>query len=74
MTRRRKRHSPSRSCAKLRDADAMLNAGKDLAAVLRSLEVSEVDLARSRWRRPVRRHEGRGGQAAEGAGGRRTAS
>jgi transposase len=26
---------------KLRDADAMLNAGKDLAAVLQTLEVSE---------------------------------
>lgn len=33
---------------KLRDADAMLNAGKDLAAVLQSLEVSESTL--ERWR------------------------
>jgi transposase-like protein len=33
---------------KLRDADAMLNAGKDLAAVLQSLEVSEATL--HRWR------------------------
>jgi putative transposase len=33
---------------KLRDADAMLNAGKELAAVLQSLEVSESTY--SRWR------------------------
>jgi putative transposase len=40
-TKRRKRHSPDEIVRKLRDADAMLNAGKDLAAVLLSLEVSE---------------------------------
>ena len=34
--------------AKLRDADAMLNAGKDVAAVLQSLAVSEATL--HRWR------------------------
>jgi transposase-like protein len=34
--------------AKLRDADAMLSAGKDMAAVLQSLEVSEATL--TRWR------------------------
>ncbi len=38
---RRKRHSPEQIVKKLRDADAMLNAGKDLAAVLQALEVSE---------------------------------
>ena len=32
----------------LRDADAMLNAGKDVAAVLQALEISEATLAR--WR------------------------
>jgi hypothetical protein len=32
----------------LRDADAMLNAGRDVAAVLQALEVSEPTL--SRWR------------------------
>jgi putative transposase len=42
MTRRRKRHSPEQIVRKLRDADAMLNAGKDLAAVLQVLEVSEA--------------------------------
>ena len=30
MTRRRKRHSPERIVHKLRDADAMLNAGVEL--------------------------------------------
>ncbi len=48
MTRRRKRHSPEQIVHKLRDADAMLNAGKDLAAVLQALEVSETTL--DRWR------------------------
>ncbi len=47
-TRRRKRHSPERIVEKLRDADAMLNAGKDLAAVLQALEVSESTYGR--WR------------------------
>ena len=41
MTKRRKRHTPEQIVKKLRDADAMLNAGKDLAAVLQTLEVSE---------------------------------
>ena len=41
-TKRRKRHSPEQIVRKLRDADAMLNAGKDLALVLQSLEVSEA--------------------------------
>ena len=48
MTRRRKRHSPEQIVRKLRDADAMLNAGKDLAAVLQALEISESTL--ERWR------------------------
>jgi len=41
MTRRRKKHRPDEIVAKLRDADAMLNAGKDLAAVLKALEVRD---------------------------------
>ena len=45
-TKRRRRHSPEQIVRKLRDADAMLNAGKDLAAVLQSLEVSESTLER----------------------------
>ena len=49
MTRRRgKRHSPEQIVRKLRDADAMLNADKDLAAVLQALEVSESTYLR--WR------------------------
>ena len=38
---KKKRHSPAQIIKKLRDADAMLNSGKGLAAVLQSLEVSE---------------------------------
>lgn len=47
-TRRRKRHSPEQIVKKLRDADAMLNAGQDLAAVLQTLDVSEATY--HRWR------------------------
>ena len=39
-TKRRKRHTPEQIVKKLRDADAMLNAGKDQAFVLQALEVS----------------------------------
>jgi hypothetical protein len=46
MTRRRKRHSPEQIVAKLRDAEAMLNIGKDLAVVLQALEVSESSYLR----------------------------
>jgi hypothetical protein len=54
MTRRRKKHRPEEIVAKLRDANAMLNAGKDLAAVLQALEVSESTLDRrcAHGRRP----------------------
>ena len=47
--KKRVRHSPEQIVKKLRDADAMLNAGKDLAAVLQALEVSESTL--DRWRK-----------------------
>ena len=57
--RRRKRHSPEQIVRKLRDADAMLNAGKDEAAVLQALEVSEATLVR--WRKQY------GGMKAEEA-------
>lgn len=46
--RRRKRHSPEQIVKKLRDSDAMLNAGQDLAAVLQALETSEASY--NRWR------------------------
>ena len=47
--KRRKRHTPEQIVKKLRDADAMLNAGQDEAAVLQALEISEATLAR--WRK-----------------------
>ncbi len=48
MSKRRERHSPEQIVKKLRDGEAMLNAGKDLATVLQSLEVSEATW--NRWR------------------------
>jgi transposase-like protein len=48
MTTRRKRHSPEQIIAKLRDADALLNAGKDLAVALQSLGISQSTY--ERWR------------------------
>ncbi len=48
MSKKRKRHRPEQIVKKLRDADAMLNAGKDLAVVLQTLEVSEATY--HRWR------------------------
>jgi len=47
-TRGRKRHSPEQIIAKLRDADAMLNSGKDLAVALQALEISQSTY--ERWR------------------------
>lgn len=47
-TKRRKRHNPEQIVRKLRDADALLNAGKDLATVLQTLEISESSYLR--WR------------------------
>ena len=48
MKKRGKRHSPEQIVKKLRDADVMLKSGKDLAAVLQTLEVSEATF--HRWR------------------------
>ena len=48
MSKKRKRHNAEEVVKKLRDADAMLAAGKDLAAVLQALEISEATL--NRWR------------------------
>jgi hypothetical protein len=58
-TQRRKRHNPEEIVRKLRDADAMLNAGRDLAAVLQALEIGEPTL--TRWRQQY------GGMKAEEA-------
>lgn len=48
MTRKRKRHSPEQIVKKLRDADVMLNCGKGIEEVLKSIEVSEATY--HRWR------------------------
>ncbi len=48
MKKRTKRHNPEQIVKKLRDADAMLNAGKEMAVVLQTLEVSESTYLR--WR------------------------
>lgn len=47
-TRRRRRHSPEQVIRKLREADAMLAAGKGIAEVCQALEVSEATF--HRWR------------------------
>ena len=46
--RRRKRHTPEQIVKKLRDADAMLTSGKDLAVVLQAMGLSEATY--HRWR------------------------
>jgi putative transposase len=48
MSRRRKRHSPEQIVRLLRDADAMLAAGKTIGEVCQALEVSEATF--HRWR------------------------
>lgn len=48
MTRKRRRHSADQIVKKIRDADAMLAAGKSVGEVLQLLEISEATL--SRWR------------------------
>jgi transposase-like protein len=49
MTKKRaKRHTPEQIVKKLRDADAMLNAGKELVAVLQAMEIAESTY--HRWR------------------------
>ena len=65
-TNRRRRHSPEQIVRKLRDADAMLNSGKQLSAVLQSLEVSGIDAGS--LAQAVRRDEVPGGGPAEEAG------
>lgn len=48
MSKQRRRHSAEQIVKKLRDADAMLAAGKSVGEVLQALEISEATL--SRWR------------------------
>jgi hypothetical protein len=47
-TMKRHRHTPEQIVRKLREGDRLLNEGKDLAEVLRTLEVSESSW--NRWR------------------------
>jgi|GEM_PF-3263332 len=54
MLKCRKRHSPEQIVKMLRDAEAMLNAGQDLAAVLQALKVSEATYHRWQNRAPTR--------------------
>jgi hypothetical protein len=42
MIKKKRRHSPEQIVKKLRDADAMVAAGKTTAEVLQALEVSEA--------------------------------
>lgn len=49
-TRGRKKHRPEEVVARLPDADARLDAGKNLAAELRALEIRDSTL--ERWRAP----------------------
>ncbi len=58
-SKRRKRHTPEQIVKKLRDADAMLNSGKDEAIVLQTLGVSQSTY--DRWRKQY------GGMKAEEA-------
>jgi putative transposase len=56
---KRRRHTPEQIVRKLREADRLLGEEKDIAEVLRHLEVSEATL--HRWRSQY------GGMKAEGA-------
>jgi putative transposase len=47
-TVKRHRHTPEQIVRKLRDGDRMLNEGKDMAEVLRHLEIAESTW--NRWR------------------------
>jgi hypothetical protein len=48
ITVRRHRHTPEQAVRKVREGDRLLNDGKDLAEVLRMLEISEATW--NRWR------------------------
>jgi len=58
-TMKRHRHTPEQVVRKLREGERLLNDGKDLADVLRHLEISEATW--NRWRNQY------GGMKAEGA-------
>ncbi len=56
---KRRRHTPEQVIRKLREAEHLLNNGKDLTEVLRQLEISEASW--NRWRSQY------GGMKADGA-------
>ena len=45
---KRQRHTPEQAVRKVREGERMLNAGKDLAEILRHLEIAESTW--NRWR------------------------
>ena len=45
---RRHRHTPEQAVGKVREGERLLNDGKDLAEILRALEISEATW--NRWR------------------------
>jgi putative transposase len=47
-TMKRQRHTPEQAVRKVREGERLLNAGKDLAEVLRHLEIAESTW--NRWR------------------------
>lgn len=59
MSKRRRRHTPEQIIRKLREADTMLAAGRQLGQICQTLEVSEATL--HRWRQQY------GGMKAEEA-------
>ena len=63
----RRRHTPEQVVRKLREADRLLGEGMELPEVIKQLEVSEQTYYPVA--QPVRRDEGRGREAVEGAGG-----
>ena len=52
--KRRKRHGPGEIVRKLRDADAVLSAGKDQAAVLQGQEVRDANGPSSPQSSPIK--------------------
>jgi hypothetical protein len=48
ITVKRHRHTPEQAVRKVREGERLLNDGKDLAEILRALEVSEATW--NRWR------------------------
>ena len=63
---KRHRHTPEQIVRKLREGDRLLNEGKDLTEVLRTLEISEATW--NRWRSQYGGMKAERGEAAQGAG------